>query len=317
MILVNHTTASGPTLPPKVGFIGIGAQKSATSWLHAVLSEHPSICPGREKELNFFTANFDRGYLWYEGCFPDFQPRQLKGECSPTYFFNSDAADRAKAYNPDMRIIAVLRDPVARAFSNHLHEIRKRHIPEETSFDDALATNPAYVLQSRYKENLCRWVDAFGREAVLVLFAEDIANNPLSAYRQVCEHLGLGAEPVPVGLSKRRHESVARRSRRLEQFLRGGGDLMRKIGLGKLVEAVKSAPPVRTLLRLNDKDLRLEVPPMAPETRMRLALLFKEDMAYVAELTGRQSLPWPSWQALATSATGKTHSTPEAHAHAS
>lgn len=283
----------------RVGFLGIGAQKCATSWLHHVLSQHPQVFASDPKELNYFTANYDRGALWYERHFDAAGAGMICGEASPTYFFSQDAPERAYRYNPDLCLIAVVRDPVARAFSNHLHEIRKGHIPEDTSFETALAANPAYVLQSRYRQNLSRWIDLFGRDALLVLVAEELASDPAAGYAAVCAHLGISAEAPPDDIHERQHESVASHLPALQRGLRAGGDAARRLGLGNLVRSVKGAPGVRTVLGLNRKDLRKTVAPMRDDTRARLVELFAPDVAFVRELVGRPIPQWKHWPAPA------------------
>lgn len=279
---------------PKVDFIGIGAQKSATSWLHDVLSEHAEIFASEPKELNFFTANYDRGQNWYESHFPDKRAGYVCGECSPTYFFSSDAPKRAQQYNPDLRLIAVLRDPVARTFSNHLHELRKGHIPFDTPFEKALSENPAYIEQSQYRKNLSHWMEYFTRDKLLVLLAEDIAKDPEKTFKMVCNHLGVDASIVPDGLNERRHESVANRSEGVQNKLHSMGNFARSIGLGAVIKQAKEMQPLRGLLALNKKDLRAEVPKMKQETREYLTELFQPDVKYVADLINRSELPWPT-----------------------
>lgn len=277
-----------------IEFIGIGAQKAATTWLHHILSEHPGVITSDAKELNFFTANYDRGALWYESQFDD--GNGLRGEVSPTYFFSGDAPRRASAYNPDLRVIAVLRDPVERTYSNHLHEVRKRHIPPETSFEVALDANPAYVLQSRYRENLSRWSEVFAPEQILVLLAEEIGSDPLASFRSVCRHLGLPDTPEPEGLHERQHESVEPKNRAIQGALRSLGDFARHRGLGAAVKSVKAMPVVDGLLAANRRSLRSVVADMQPETRARLVEEFRPDAVFVAEWLGRPTLPWRNYE---------------------
>jgi hypothetical protein len=284
-----------PARAPRVGFLGIGAQKCATSWLHHVLSQHPQVRASDPKELNYFTANYDRGALWYESHFAGAGEAVICGEASPTYFFSADAPERAHRYNPALKLIAVVRDPVARAFSNHLHEIRKGHIPEDTSFETALAANPAYVLQGRYRENLTRWIDRFGREALLVLVAEELSADPAAGYAAVCAHLGVSAEAPPDDLNERKHESVSSHFPALQRGLRAGGDAARRLGLGGMVRSVKSAPGIRGALGLNRKDLRKTVAPMADETHAMLIEQFADDVAFVRGLLGRPLPEWRHW----------------------
>jgi hypothetical protein len=276
----------------KVGFIGIGAQKSATSWLHHVLSAHSEIVGSESKELNYFTANYNRCDVWYENQFATAPDNFIRGECSPTYFFSGDAVERAYRYNPDFRLIAVLRDSVARAFSNHLHELRKGHIPEGTSFEEELKTDHAYTEQSQNRANLTRWLTRFNRESLLVLLAEDVAETPEVIFRLVCQHIGVSSDEIPEGLSERQHESVANRSDGLQRKLRAAGDMARSVGMDAAVKRVKQTQPIRGLLALNKRDLRKNVTPMLPETEQALGELFCEDVSYVAELVGRKELPW-------------------------
>lgn len=281
-----------------VDFIGIGVQKAATSWLHDALARHPQVETSVPKELNFFTASYDRGYLWYERCFRSVGSAVRRGEFSPSYFCSRSAPLHAHAYNPLLRLVCVLRDPVERAFSNHLHEIRKGHLIETEVFEEALFFNPMYVEQGRYRKNLSRWLEVFGREALLMLLAEDIAADPATAFRQICTHLGVADDVTPDGVYERRHESVANHHQGLQSALRAGGDAARSLGAGAVVRAMKTVPGVRSLLALNRLDLRDNVSAMHPETAAWLAREFAEDMRFVADLLGRPDLPWQSWASL-------------------
>lgn len=289
------SSQGGPPIhAAQVGFIAIGVQKAATSWLHDMLHDHPEIATSNLKELDFFTNYYNRGYDWYEAQFADGQAFRLRGECSPSYFFSLDAPDRVKLYNSDMRIVCILRDPVERAFSNHLHEIRKGHIPETVSFEDALSRNPTYFLQGQYADHISRWISAFGRERILVLLAEEIALDPVRLFNEVCAHIGVESDFIPEGIAERRHESVSAHRPGLQKVLRGFGDSARAVGLAGAVANVKAAPGVRRLLAMNRRDLRKEIPPMRPETARMLATMFASDARFVAELLGRTELPWRS-----------------------
>ena len=276
----------------KAGFIGIGAQKAATTWLHHVLAEHPDVSVADEKEVNFFSAQFDKGYAWYTRRFGGQAQPVLFGECSPNYFISCDATARAKVYNPDLKIIAILRDPIDRAFSNHLHEIRKGHIPASTSFAEALTQNPTYLEQSSYKRHLSRWIEAFGQEQVLVLLSEDIGADPAAAYRDVCAHLGLSTGHALQAVGQRQNESITYRSKKLQKILRQAGDAGRAAGLAEAITWVKGRWGIRQLIGYNRQHLRGQVTEMSPQTRAKLEQYFQDDVAYVSALLGRDALPW-------------------------
>ncbi len=111
----------------KPAFLGIGAQKSATTWLYDILSDHPDVCLSEQKELDFFSHYFDFGYQWYERQFPVHGAECIAGEVSPSYFHSPAVPERVHAYAPDIKLILLLREPVQRAISNHKHEVRIDH----------------------------------------------------------------------------------------------------------------------------------------------------------------------------------------------
>ena len=278
--------------------IGIGAQKCASSWVHSVLGAHPQIGVSDPKELDFFSYCFDRGYQWYETHFRDLSQFTARCDTSPSYFYDPRAAERAWNYNKDIKIIALLRDPVARAYSNHLHEVIKQHIPIQ-SFEEGLLGNPAYIDQGRYHTHLKRWFDTFGHHQVLVLIAEEIFTDPAAATAQLYDFVGVDSGFVSAVASEARNVSDRARLPGLRRTLRSSGDLMRRAGLEEQLVRIKSTAPLAGLLRMNSIDVRAEVPPMTESTRRRLTEIFAPEMLALAGLLNRSEFPWPTWEAIA------------------
>lgn len=279
----------------KPTFIGAGVQKCATSWLHEVLNNHPEVYSSDPKEIDFFTSFYNRGYEWYERRFEAGAAAIARGETSPSYFSDPAAPGRIRAYDSDLRIIIIFRDPVDRAFSNHLHEIRKGHFTKSLAFEDGLQNNPCYLEQSCYATNLRRWFDQFPREQVLCLIFEEIAASPEAAMRTVYRFLGVREDAGAVLAGRRSNESVAFRNEGLQAILQRGGHALRRMGFGEPLERVKTLSAVKRLMDLNKKDLRLAVPPMSRETRARLAGELADEMRELATMLGREELPWRSW----------------------
>lgn len=285
-------------------FIGIGAQKAASTWLQTVLAQIPGVVTSDPKELNFFSAEFDRGYEWYERHFARAGPSVHRGEVSPNYFVDADAPARAKAYRADMRLFVTLRDPVDRAFSNHLHEVRAGHVSgANLDFDHALArNNPLYLEQGRYAHHLARWLEHFDRDQCLVLFQEEVRADGLREARRVAAFLGLA---LPDGFVDRRaNESLDYRSRAIGLAFWRMGNLARRHGLDRAVETSKRLPVVRALRAMNLKPVRAEVAPMAPETEARLVAFYREEVAALEALLGRK-VPWPRFARREPSAPGR------------
>lgn len=283
----------------KPTFLGIGAQKCASTWIHRILDTHPEVCVSDPKELDFFSCHFDRGYDWYERFFAGAGEAGAVGEISPSYFYNEAAAERARAYNPDFRILVSLRDPVERMFSNHLHEVRKGHIAgDDVTFERAMERNPMYLGQSLYARNLRYWLAAFGREKTLVLLQEDIARDARAQAARVCAFLGVGPLADSEFFERRANENVVYRNEAVGAAYGALGAAARAAGLGGAIRWAKKISGVSKIWTAAKENLRDRVPPMRRETADALRAALAEDMTELAGLLGVDELPWPSWRAL-------------------
>jgi hypothetical protein len=281
----------------KPGFIGIGGQKCATTWIFRNLQDHPQAALSPRKELHFFSATFDRGYRWYEAQFPARPMAKVAGEVSTSYLCSADAPRRAARYNPDFKLVLALRDPVDRAFSNHLHEVRAGHIQSDLfAFEDAEALNPMYLEQGRYASHLRRWLEYFPREHLIVLFQEDIEQQPEAQARALYEFLGIDPGYRSPYLSERVNASATDRSPAAKRLLQAGARMIRGVFGERFMRELRALGPMRKVREANQQTLSEVVPPMRSETRRRLIAEFATDMHDLAALIGRADLPWPSWR---------------------
>ena len=201
----------------KPDFIIIGVQKGGTSSLFKYLSQHPQVATSSHKELHFFDVNYQAGMEWYAQFFPLEAERQgrVVGEASPYYIFHPLAAGRIKAHLPDVKIIAMLRDPIARAYSQFQMQLRHKNEKDTDVFEEAIALEPArmagehekiladeaynsynhrklsYLSRGLYFEQVQQWYSVFGRERVLVLKSEDFFARTLVEFHKVCAFLGI------------------------------------------------------------------------------------------------------------------------------
>ncbi len=288
----NAQTADSETGGPTI--IGIGAQKCASSWVHAAMGIHPQIGVSDPKEVDFFSYYFDRGYRWYESHFDAGADLAVRFEASPSYFHDPRTPERVYAYDPAIKILLLLRDPVARAYSNHLHEVIKGHIPP-ISFAEGLANNPAYVEQGMYATHLRHWQSVIPRPNLLVLIAEEISADPQAAARAVYRFAGVDPDFTSAVLAERRNESDIARNPMLRNLLRGGGDFLRRLGFEERLARFKASGPVSRLMAANSADIRAKVPPMDADSRKRLSDAFAPEVAALPGLIGRDSLPWDGW----------------------
>ena len=247
-------------------YLVIGAQRSGSTSLDDHLSAHPAVLTAAVKEVQYFHRYYERGERWYRARFPlAVQGTRCRrrtgvtpavGETSPDYLFDPRCPARVHAFDPEMKLIAVLRDPVERAHSHW--RMVTRHGQESLSFEDALDREESelapelerlqetqgyrdfpfrtsYVARGRYAEQLERWLALFPREQLLVVLSEDMFADPGGTMDVITRFLGVPAF---------RAESYGWRSSQ--------GEL-----------------------------------PMAPETRERLARTFLEPNLRLEELLGR------------------------------
>lgn len=284
----------------KPTFLGVGAQKCASTWVHRILDAHPQVSVSDPKELDFFSCYFDRGHGWYEQFFAGAGDAAAAGETSPSYFYNDAAVERARAYNPDFKILVCLRDPVERMYSNHLHEVRKGHIAGgDLSFEAAMALNPMYFHQSLYARHLKKWLAAFGAKNVLVLLQEDIAQDPRAEAARVCAFLGVDADFDSEFFDRRANENVVYRNPAIGAVYGAIGGAARAVGMGGVIRWAKKTDGVSTIWSAAKENLRERTPPMRPETIAALRADLADDMSELSALLGRKDLPWPTWRALA------------------
>jgi Sulfotransferase domain len=204
-----RATAAARPLPD---FLILGAQKAGTTALYAYLRWHPRITGPAYKEVSFFDRHYVHGERWYRAHMPLGRGR-IVGEASPSYLFHPLAPERVARMLPTARLIALLRNPVDRAFSHYQHEVALGR--ESLPFEDALARedermqgevermlrdpayfsdawwNYTYAARGRYAEQLERWYASVPREQLLVLFTEELAADTASTYLRVLEFLGV------------------------------------------------------------------------------------------------------------------------------
>ena len=201
----------------KVDFVIAGTQKSGTTTLQKFLSQHPSVHMATTKGTHFFDteSHFADGGVDYSAYHSWFSPQphhSLIGEATPIYSFWEPAARRIWEYNPGMKVIVVLRNPIDRAYSHWNMERSKTR--ERHSFEEALALEEerahaalplqdrdcSYVARGFYTEQLRRLARYFPSVQSLVLRMEDVLNPGTDAADRIWNFLGLqspGPLPLP------------------------------------------------------------------------------------------------------------------------
>jgi hypothetical protein len=237
--------ASPPVILDRVSFVVAGTQKGGTQSLDRYLREHPELClpplnpvgPLLTGEVHFFDndrrfANEPVDYARYHAKFQPHPPQRLLGEVTPAYMYWPAAAERMARYNPALKIIVLLRNPITRAFS-HWNMVRDEG-QEPLAFVDAIAAEAerfrtlpperarryAYVERGRYAGQLQRMWRHFPKEQMLVLRSEELRRDPVAVLARVAELLDLAPFTATAPRSEHAREYAAPMSAEEKRALR-------------------------------------------------------------------------------------------------
>jgi hypothetical protein len=192
---------------PLPDFVVIGTQKGGTSYFYRLLTKHPLVKRAAAKELHFFDNEFVEGVGWYRRCFSEGKRvdghRTITGEASPSYLFDPQVPERMAQVIPDARLIALLRNPVDRAYSHYQMEVRRGK--EARTFEQATQEEMtsvegqgntvdvphAYLRRGLYAEQLERFSFFANRERLLVVKSENFFARRLEILEGVLRFLRL------------------------------------------------------------------------------------------------------------------------------
>jgi hypothetical protein len=290
-------------------FFIVGAPKCGTTAMFDYLAAHPEVFTPRRKEPTHFAPDLDSGtrgddrYFTrdrdaYLALFADQDGEKRVGEGSVWYLYSKVAAAEIKEFAPDARIVIMLRDPVEMVYSLHAQRLVSGAEGIE-SFAAALAAEPeraegrriprnAFVVPGllyrevvRYTDQVRRYLDAFGRDRVLILIYDDFAADPAAAYRQVCEFLEVDTAFAPS--FERINTNTVVRSPLVRSVLRFKPAMPDWSGLAPLRKRWRALR--RRILKANQRAVAR--PPLDAELRATLTEETRPDVESLGELVGR------------------------------
>lgn len=301
-------------------FLIIGAGRAGTTSLHHYVGQHPDVFTSPIKETNYFAYRVAASSAASAGAAPPgsaepettFPVRSLGkyrklfrgasgaravGEASPRYMADPRVADEIAAVLPDVRIVAILRDPVERAYSSYL--FHRRDGRETRSFDEAIrqeregTADPGlrfgqrhYTSLGFYDRLLAPYFERFPRDRIGIFLFDDLRRDAEGLMRDLFRFLGVdpGFEPdlgVRYNASGVPRRGLARAAfRKRPWIVRARRSLPRPVRerMDRWIEALRSR--------------RLESPPLPDDARRRLRALFAADLARLEERIARDLSGW-------------------------
>lgn len=276
----------------------VGAPKCGTSALHAYLAQHPDIFMSEPKEPHFFCTDLDapfaiRDEAAYERLFAQARA-PLAGESSATYLYSRVAARKLHAYNPDAKLIAMLRSPLEMLPSLHSQK-RVNGTEEFASFREALGAEakrkrgeleprgafPYYYDAAMYTEQLGRFLEVFPREQLHIIVFDDFKRDAAGVYARALTFLG--ASPFAANL-KVVNANKRIRNRAVHDYLQNPASLVNRLPKPlstfsyKAIDRLNSAPQGRT--------------PLEPEVAEKLRRDFTPEVERLSALLGRDLSHW-------------------------
>lgn len=147
-------------------FLGIGASRSGSTWLDKQLRTHPDIyMPIKRKEVSFFNVYYELGITWYEGFFPGISEAsafKAIGEFSPGYLSDESVPERIKESLGEIKLLAILRNPADRAYSQWKLRVQKR--AENRSFEDFVKNDEEPIKLGLYGSHIERYHKEFSKD---------------------------------------------------------------------------------------------------------------------------------------------------------
>lgn len=292
----------------------VGAAKSGTTSLYYLLEQHPEVCTPAVKEPNYFSNISDSGdpaapgagpgddsTVWtgslqqYHDLYRPTKQHTLKLDASVSYLYSNTAAKQIAAYDPESRIIMVLRNPIERAFSHYKHLLRDGR--ETASFEEALELEQSRIAKGwefswhltamgMYSQQIQRYLDHFDARQLHIITLEDLKKDPSAVITDITTFLGLSPFEYDLKQQERNASGVARSwiLSRMVNWILGY-----KATINKIIPPKVSHKALQLFRSFNIKKSDLKI---SDDLRRKLQATFKEDIQKTERLMGRSLDSW-------------------------
>jgi len=262
-------------------FIVIGPGKSGTTWIYNLLKNHPQICISSAKETLFFEDYYHKGFKWYSKFFKHCKSKTAIGEVSNTYIFSSLAAKRIWVFNPKIKLISCLRNPIDRTFSHYLFLLRNAEV--NGTFEEVLVKRKDLLDRGMYSKHLSKYLKYFPKEQILILLYDDLKYDPKRFAKKIYNFLNVDDGYYPENSDKKILAASKPRIKLLAKLTKKGAQLTRRIGYPSIVTKFKTSLLPNFLYKQYSKN---NYPVLDPHTREKLKEHFYDDIKKTSDIIG-------------------------------
>jgi len=296
---------------PEIDFIGIGAGRSGTTWIHTCLSQHPDICGSDPKETKILQQP-ELDLSQYKDVFSHCESEKVRGEFSTRYLYLDTTRNRIQKHFPNAKLIVALRDPVERALSKYHfdhsrekvgYENIEKRIKKDLSDFNHQSGHP--LTAGFYHKPLKKYIDTFSNDQIHICLFKDIKKKPAELIRSLYSFLNVDPDYTPPSLQERINYPVKNRYRipylkksmyavwSTLQEIPGGRHFVaicREIGLPQAVNRIHTKYNMRNLSNPNRK--KMERKDISPELRKQLEALYEPEKEKMESLIDRDLSHW-------------------------
>lgn len=292
-------------------FLIVGVQKAGTTSIYGYLKQHPQVYMSPVKETNFFSTDWEKHTekksdtgkkkridSWEKYCelFQEVTDEIAIGEASPNYLANyKTSSEMIQRYVPDVNMIAILRNPVDRAYSDYLMHLRDginvgkvRSLREQAKFH---ADTSATIKKGFYYTPVKHYFDTFGKEKVKIILYDDLSKNSLGTMQDIYKFIGVDNTFNP-DTSKRQQTAAIPKNQAVNNLLQTKNPIRTAIS-----SVLKVALPLEVRQKIRSSLIKLnsggkELKPLASEDRKLLTELYREDILKLQDLIQKDLSSW-------------------------
>ncbi|MGD1714233.1 sulfotransferase family protein [Dapis sp. BLCC M172] len=288
-------------------FLVVGIEKAGTTSIYQYLNQHPQVYMSPVKETNFLERDWEnfqgkpnpkRIDTWEKYCnlFNNVQEEIAIGEVSPNYLFHyKSSSERIIKYVPDVKMIAILRNPVDRAYSDYLMHLRDsinvekvRSLTEQVEFR---ADTSFTLKKGLYYTPVKYYFDTFGKERVKIYLYNDLSEDSSTMMQDMYQFIGVDSNFIP-DTSKRQQVAVVPKNQSINNLIKTKNPLRSAVSsVLKVVMPLEMRQKLRSgLINLNSGGKELK--PLTSEERQLLTDFYREDIFKLQDLIQRDLSSW-------------------------